>query len=493
MMNSKLKTILANKTKDGGFAFTLTLALGLIMVLVAIAAIIRSQQEKIISSAQRETTRGLSIAQTGVNRYRELIDKNKIIAMYPACVTWNTTTGVCQDGATVQSWYRAANIPGVSPACTGGDTTSIQNATNRQWQDVDASDPSRGQYRLIDYSYNADYNAGTSTYGEPTGTLTVEGRVNQKGTGNTATDAINTATTQLTVEIPIQPGIPLPPVPVNAAISLDSDFNSQDPALWIGSGSATNVGTLTVDGNILFSTNSSCNIPTASGNPTSSNLQNSQTQSIIADPRTLPNPPDLLGSGVTYQTISNTEIMAATELPRPGDSGDGNNYYHYLVEDDLDVSGGDLNIRDGTKVILYVQGNINLEGNVNQNGGSNTSAYLEIYGNYDTGGGSYRYNCAAGVTCPTADIDLAGDIDVKAFIHAPAATVSEKTVGVGSTVDFIGALWVNNWNTPNSTITITPDDQYFYYTTIENMVTANTRVVDPIVFTPSSWNTEEVQ
>ena len=480
MIDSKLKAMLISNTKDRGFAFVLALAMGLIMVLASTAAIIRSQGEKIISSTQRETTRALSAAQTGITRYRDLIDKNKIIALYPACTSWNSTTGVCQDGSSTKSWFRASNIPGISEGCPGGDAANIQGQTNRTWQAIDSSDPTKGQYRLIDYSYTSNYDTGTDSYtSQPIGTVTVEGRVNQGGG--------NIATTRLSIELPIQPGIP--PNPSDAEISLEDKFNSLDPALWIGSSSATSVGNLTVTGNILF-TNNSCTPPAS---PTGAN--------VLAVPRALPNTPALPGSYNIIDSDDDTDpgtpgiqLAAGETLPKSSHSRDSNNFYHYLVRGSLTIPNG-LNINRETKVILYVQGNITFQGNLNKDPDpappdeSNSSAYLEIYGNSGTSG-SYRYNCASGVTCPTTQVTIAGNLDGNAFIHAPAATVT----GSGApNVNLTGAIWVNNWNTPNFNITITPDDKYFNYLTVQSFVTAQNRIVDPILSTPSSWKTEEVQ
>jgi hypothetical protein len=484
MINFKLKTLLISSTKDQGFALILALVAGAVMILATTATIFTLQKENIIQFTEGETSRGLNAAQRGFYRYLKLINSNKFIAQHPACATTWNSSGVCQDSGTAQSWAQAQNIPGISPACPSADATAIKNFTNRDWQDLDPSNSTLGQYRLIDYTFNPNEQPPGSGEYKPFGTLTVEGRVNQKGSGSGATGVVNTATARVKQDIPLQPGLPGVPA---IGVSLGVNFNGLNPAVWIGNGSATAVGTLKVNGNILFS-KTDCSIPTGGGNPDFSNAT-----SIIGDPRTLsgttPNVPTPPLPGV-LNNITNAQLTAAGTLPRAGDTPDpATNYYHYLVQDQLNLGGKPLNIQETTKVILYVQGNITIDGNVNQNQPANSSGHLEIYGNSITGAGN-KYGCAAGVTCPTTGITFGGDVDVKGFIHAPAATVKQNLT---PTVDLTGAIWVNNWNTPNSTITITPDNNYFNYTTIRNMNTANQRLVEPILSPPSSWETEEVQ
>ena len=471
-MNRKLKSLIIGHHKEQGFVFVIALSMGLIMALVGLATLLQSEDENTLATAQQSTSNALNAADTGVTRFRNMIGANKVLAMYPA-------TGS-------NSWTNPAGITGITDACSYNTATAIQNAVNnRDWQNINSSDPSQGQYRLVDYTYTDNYDSGSSSYNSlPFGTLTVEGRV--ASSGNYSQGNMGIGATRVQVILPIQPGIVR--VPSNATISLRPNLNFLDPALWIGSTSTTQVTNLTVNGNILFS-NSTCNLPSGTGDPTDANLGDPNAQSITVKPISLPTPPVL---PATYNTITNSsDLYQPTGEPIPLPSGthtaDGNNYYHYLVEDNLTLTAEGLNIVDGTKVILYVQGNINIQGNVNN--GTNNSAYLEIYGN--TGSSSpYNYGCATGVSCPTQQVTFTGNTNFTGFIHAPGATVT--TTGT-PTVDITGAIWVNNWNTATGNVTISPDDQYFNYSTVQNMINANSRLVEAIIEKPSSWEILEVQ
>ena len=415
-MNPLLKLLLIRRLSEQGFATLTSIAFGLIILLLAIISLVKSHEENIISITQRQKAQGLSAAEAGVARYRELINKNRILSIYDS-----------------SSW-----IPTGQPLCDSN--TTISNAIS-SWQDVDSSDPSLGQYRLVSYDYSiAD---GNPPNGTTTGTLTVEGK-------------INGATAAIKVIIPVRPEAP-------------ADY--LQPALWLGN-SPTSVGNLMViNGNILVrdSSGTGCPRPTA---PTSTNLQNPSIQLIIADPRPLPNIRPQPSSSV-INTVTSADLTSATSLPRSGDRVDANNYYHYRVTDSLNLSNKTIPINPGTKVILYVEGSsITFDGNVRLNE-SNPSPYLEIYGSAST---------------TSIQFSGSGTINVNALIHAPYATV---TTSSSPTVNINGAMWVNNWNASSGNITINPDatsgsPSYSFYSSKPGDDSK------PTISTPTSWETVEV-
>ncbi len=255
-MKTQIASIYRYRPNDKGFAAPLALCLGLVMMLASSTVLVRSQEEKITSKVQNNTNRSLNAAQIGVDRYRDLINQNKIIATYPACATsWNN--GICQDSGAAMSWAKASSITAIDPACPGTGASVVAAATHQNWTNVDDDDKSLGQYRLIDYKFDNTSNIGT---------LVVEGRVNSQA-------EVNTATTRLEVELPVQPGI------VDIKVPLASRFNSMDPTVWIGQSSVTGIGNVTVDGNILLS-NANCTQPTGAEQATASNLHNSNTQAM---------------------------------------------------------------------------------------------------------------------------------------------------------------------------------------------------------------------
>jgi Tfp pilus assembly protein PilX len=517
-MNVLFKALVRTRSKNRGFVIPVVIALGLIMSLLGTISIFQSSDENLTASSQRATARALAAAEIGVTRYRELIDKYKVIAVYDACNgTW--TNADCGDTSGI-SWKQATNIPNIAASCpTDGNTTVAAMAT-RAWQYVDANgdgnvDLDEYQYRLIDYIYTNNY-SGSAYTGQPIGTLVVEGRVNQNNVN--LTNDVNAAVANIEVDLPIQPGIPTPNAEI---IQLEGNFNRFNPALWITgtpggtiNASVTDVNGLEVNGNIII-TDTDCNITGTI--PTTDNLQNSQTNSVIITPiqPSYKYPrvdvdgdgtdevdtdwdQDVNNDGTNDINLINASNVSITSLPRPGDLSetrpDSSVYYHYIVNGNIDLSDQDINIVAGTKVILYVDGNIILTGN--------SADKVDL--NYRTDNNNKSYNLEIYGTDQTNEIRLKGngEINIKALIHAPNAQV---IVEDDPTVTIKGAVWVKDWNGSSSLttpVTISPDDptdttkiseQYSNYTYIKNdLVSAGARVVDPVISTPSRWETKQV-
>ena len=414
-MNFLLKAFLVYRRKsEKGFAIPMVLSLGIIMILLSSITIFKSQEEDIIAITQRSTSRALSAAEAGTARYRELINKNRNLAIYDS-----------------SSWP-----PSGKPICDSN--TTITNAIS-DWQSVDNTDASLGQYRLIGYDY-LDTNNGDPPNDTTRGTLTVEGKVND-------------ATARVKVQIPVRPEDP---------------SDNLQPGLWLG-GSPTNIGNLKVGGNIIVKalSESGCTIPNLTAN-----LENANTQLIIADPRPLPSIPSQPSSSIINE-VTSAQLTSASILPRPGDKADANNFYHYKVTNALNISEKDLKINSGTKVILYVEGDsITFNGNTTVNA-NNSSPYLEIYGSDST---------------TVINFTGSGTININALIHAPEATA---TVSGSPTISIDGAMWVKDWNGSSSnSITITPDEtsgnsSYSFYSSKPAYESK------PTIHRPNSWETVE--
>ena len=480
-MNFLLKAFLVYRRKsEKGFAIPMVLSLGIIMVLLGTVSIFRSSEEDLTAITQRSTSRALNAAEAGVARYRQLLSNYKVIATYNACNSWSGTT--CS--ASGSTWKNPTQLPNIDQSCPNNGSTVVANATTRAWQNIDDSDPSLGQYRLVDYIYDPNYDTATNTYtDQPTGTLIVEGRVNQN-------NAASAAVTRIRVVFPVQPGIP---TPNGEEVTLESNFNSFNPALWLtgstsGSvdASVTNIGDLVVEGNIIV-TDSDCNV--TGSLPNNNNL-------VIVDPRRPPLQPIPTGFIVKSVDAGNLVNNITQTLPCNDNSqgcfhddpeiiteSDGAKtfIYHYRVTGDLVLDNKEIKVSENKKVILYVDGNITLNGNAQLNPSPNTtSANLEIYG-----------------TNNTENINLKGneEIKIKAFIQAPAAKVN---ISDNPKVDFDGSMFVKDWDVQSGVtkeIKITPDDQYFNYKSIKDLSSSSgrPRIVDPIIYKPSEWETVQVE
>lgn len=467
-MNKKLKHALKHRYREQGFALPIVMGMGLIMILIATTLMIRSNGDQTTALAQKATNRGLSAAETGITRYQSLINNNRVIAMY-------SRTGTL-------SWTNASSIPSINN-CPGGGVSQVTAAATTDWQDIDSTDPSKGQYRLVDYTYSP-----TPGVVPGTGTLTVEGRVNQAVTGNTASQTAGTATTRLVASIPVNVGA----------------LNTEVPALWVKNSTITKMGNDKVNGNILIN---SCPPATSA---TSDNLYDPDTQKVIANPVSFPDtpalPPARADGSASYYTL--TDSLFGKTFPRPAvaavpatrrtpaiaavpaDEPAADGYYHYLINDLVDNGNGEITISPGKKVIFYVQGNIDLGGNpdINKTSG-NTPDQMQIYGNTYTSPSSTKYGCTGlslGTTCPTLKVQVGGTGTITAFVHAPDATGSVN--GGGNTNgNFKGSMWLKDWDASsgNSKVKIDASGSYSNYLSSQNMV------VSPLIFPVSSWQRQE--
>jgi hypothetical protein len=511
-MNFLLRAFLIRRSRDGGFAIPMVMALGLIMLLLGIASIYKSSDQKDIATTQRKTSEALSVAEAGVARYVEFLQRNSILALYPYS---DPTTGNDWTQNSLFTCDDSNNLP-----------VAINDFNNFDNQNING-DPDK-QYRLINYTYedgsgNPVAN-GTPPTNDTIGVLDVEGR-SRLGNGF--------ATARLRVEIPVRPenkGVNV----TNATSTLAS--YTHNPTLWIGNynETTTNLGNLKVNsyptatqftygGNIVLSRMKSslgtyaCTIPTTGNPPNANNLNNSSTQRIIADPRDMPAIAPFLPSnnptpvpGDRYRIINsnsdlanmgqgdnNAEIVSNNSNAALGVTTP-NTYYYYSFGDpnsatpkELALDGSDPDKVDrgfstitGTKVILRLNGDLILRNGASINGAVNTpSPFLEIYGGPNTQNIIFQGN---------------QPINIKAFIHAPNATV---TVQNQTQVNITGAVWVNDWQqqgtgtaVPNNS-SITPDtavDQNglshqsnMFYTT------SNSITPKPTIFPPTKWETVE--
>jgi Tfp pilus assembly protein PilX len=497
-MKLLLKVLLFRRARDEGVVIPVVIMLGLIMTLVGIISIYQSGDEKDLAIAKRSSSRALAAAEAGVAYYREFIDKYKTIAVYNACTTtaWNAS-GACNDTAAIRSWKNAATqIPNINASCPTNASTAVAAAATRTWQTL-GTGVTQGQYRLVDYTYtNGTFNAGTSKYDpQPVGTLIVEGRVNQNNTN--LTNEVGASVSRISVDVPIQPGIPNP----DGNTSVDTKLNGFDPALWItrnDPNGVSDVGNLKVNGNIIL-TKTDCTFNTSATLPSATDVYTNTKQTIITTtlaPTTYPMP-----GGASVNDISLADLKNEA-LPIAGDdetsvNGDTVYYYQLTAGDDLDLDDGDIiDIRSGRKVVLYVNGDIDITGNVKVNydykgvAFKNNSSHLEIY-----------------VIKPNADINFGGtgDIQIQALIHAPDATVN--VISGDPKITVIGAMWVKDWNVTTNLTTpfyinaynngaayvSKEEDLYLNYTYVYDYLRdLNAEIADPQIDTPSRWETKEV-
>ena len=518
-MKIKLKFALKNYSSEQGFALPIAVGLGLVMILIGTTMVMRSQSDQMTASAQKATNQGLSAAETGISRFQSLINRNRMIALYGACSNWNSSTQACDDSSIAPppiTWKNASSIPRISNTCPGSPSgvTVVSDAATRDWQNI-GSDLSQGQYRLWDYTYTPDSTnpSGINTPG--IGTLTVDGRVNQVGSGNTASAGIGTATTRLQVKIRV------------------ARPSSTIPGLWVQN-VPQNLSGNKINGDVLVP---GCTLPT--WNPVNPQHSVTSGHTVTANPNAIipdtPPLPDLTKLNTVLASDLNISIWNQT-LPKLGDiSSNGTAYttglallpngptYSYLIDGSLTNSGGSANItlRSGAKIIFYVRGNIDMGGGpiINLNGNASN---MQIYGNtfkrdsdgkiqVGITGPLTKYGCSiatlpaigSGLTdppnnyvslggvCPTTLVAVNGNSSVHALIHAPDATGSVS--GGGGDCDpatnrgFIGALWMKKWDAASgaSNALVCAEGDY------GGLLIANT--IPPLIPSITAWQRQEAQ
>ena len=501
-----LKVLLQRRARDEGFTLPVVIAIGLIMILLGAVNILGAGEENLNALSDSQKNKALAIAEVGVARYRQLLDKNRMLTVYDSN-DWSSVTNTCDISTTISD---------------AADTTN--------WQTVSDGTNDIGQYRLVSYVYDIDgdlttdnnaqfapnddqgntddlitfndipYDPSTGIGYNPRGVLTIKSR-------DTA-NANNVSEAQVQVEIPIR---------IN-----ENDMNNLSPALWIGDSSITNVGSgsnsLILDGDRDSSTNGTAadgNIviskPANGGTPGCDNPSVTANNRTIYDPRPLPTivlPPTDVTKINELNTIPNIgsdslrygqfrgdnnqlqpmlllgakEAVPANHFVWRTDAN-GFDYYFYSPLGDLTIADGQKLATDGqSRVVVYVDNrDINLNGNASLQAGSKlTRGYksvgLQVYVN-----GSQDIN-----------IDPNGKtVTIKALVHAPDSTVNITGNG---TVLIEGAMWVKNWNnTGGANVTIIPDNAgvssdkaYQHYLGTDN------RAAKPITNAPTDWEIQEV-
>ncbi len=492
------RILLLYRTRDRGFTLPMVIGIGLIMVLLSSVALVQSSEENLIAISKDQSSTSLAMAELGIARYRELLNNNRVLAVYSLNhPDWGWTTNNISNQTCDVISNAAGGWADTNPTTGWRDITLNENDFGVDFNDDgDQTDPAVeiGSYKLVNYIYDNDDDSNTAVDDidtdedgifdqtddaanpdNPKGILTVQGRDSDDG-----------SIAQIQVNIPIGVNI--------------EDLNSLDPGIWIHQENLTSPGTIPApSGNIVLykqstGSNRCADTTLAGGIP------------AIRDPRdlpplvTLPDPTpfsplvaadkintlesdggassDDISGDPRYDAVENEIILgtlAVGEVQNSDDTAAGytgdDRYYYYVgtalgTPTDLTINDGQSLITDGTaKVIIYVDGNLNINGNVNITNSSDdaTSKFLEIH-------------VTGNVT-----IDGPGTVDIKGLIHAPQGTVTLSNAPI---VNLTGSIWANNW-TSNGTVNLTTSDYEFYSITPE-------RTPNPLTYAPTGWEQQEV-
>jgi|GEM_PF-2024125 len=493
-----LKILLQRRDRDEGFTLPLVIALGLIMILLGAVNILSASEENLTAISTNQKNEALAIAEVGVARYRQLLDRNRILTVYNSA-DWSTVANTCDINTTI------ANADSVDPV----------------WQQVSNGTENIGRYRIVSYIYDIDGDPSTTNNGQfapnddnPNTTdllaFNDDADYNPRGILTIKSQAEDGSEAQVEVEIPIR---------IN-----EDDMTNLSPALWIGDNSDitdTELGTLILDGNRNNAANGTAVTDDGDGNiviskPAIGNTEGCDNPEVLGgnrvvyDPRPLPPIiPEItdvsLANSITFPNIAsdagrygqfrgtNNQLESMMLLGKKEAStvpvefhklwrtdAEGFNYYFYKIPG-LTIDDTKLATDGQSRVVLYVDGDITLDNDASLQAGSQfvrgyNSIGLQVY------------------VDGTRNININPNgrtVRIKGLIHAPDSTVN---ITGGGTVLVEGAMWVKDWNnTGGAAVTIIPDNAgvgsdkaYQHYIGTDN------RFAKPVTDAPTDWEIQEV-
>jgi hypothetical protein len=523
-----LKSLLQRRARDEGFTLPMVIALGLIMILLGAVSMTTANEENITAISQNSRSDALAIAEVGVARYRELLDRNRTLAVNDSSA-WGTINQVCDD-----------NISSLLPS---GSPLAPTPQTLLDGQDLDNdgnSAESIGSYSLVSYDYT-----NNSTPSIVNGVLDLTSDAannNARGILKVQGTAPDGSEAQIEVEIPVR---------INP-----NDMTNLTPALWIGDSSitATKLGNLTIgNGNLVVSdpavvtgtTRDGCrDFSDANTSDGSANLASTITFStpptttpptpqgiVISDNRNLPsiqkavdnineaenvaiaggdqtndimpNPTGIAGV-VTFASTGDKPYKLASKMLEDGNASPFKSSYCTNIKscryyyNPTSIGGRVYNnvdvITDGVaKTTLLLQEDLRINATTRnikvgdiKAGSTSSFASSDGFEIYVTGSGNDI----------TINATNSSTINIRAFIHAPD---SKLTITGNGTVNIFGSVWVNDFeNTNTGTVNISPDNiktsgaatagdrAYLFYATTPG------RTPKPLTGSPTNWKTEEV-
>ncbi|TAF11212.1 MAG: hypothetical protein EAZ77_01250 [Nostocales cyanobacterium] len=443
------------RSGESGFAVVIAVSLGLIMVLVGLTMTLRSQGDQVTASTQKSTERALAAAEKGIAFYQAFLNSsggNRRLSQYPDCVTRASSSpgAVCSDPSTPsnfnqRSWSNVDNISDIASACNLTNTTQIKTYyASTDWKDVDSSDSSQGQFRLVSYKFYS----GRLTRDPGTGRLIVEGRIKPTQGGNTGSTK---SIARLEVGIPTTPG---------------DVYGIPIPGVWVGGANNTidddGTGRNGVKGDVLVN---NCNIIQANINQMQQNIVgNHKVRKTDLIMPSLPDQPDdrVIGSpaddpnfdsphqdgtiplGAVSGDVTlpvHTDDFSDLSNPKPRDDyfqTDFNGEETYVYSVTSFANNTTLKIKPGEKVAIFLSGSISSNVTITcETEGECNPMDLKIFGTGPVG----------------SEICVNGNRGIDAFILAPnyiagvAGGGNRQLNGVDAG-NFRGAVWVRQWGSP---------------------------------------------
>ncbi|MBW4534855.1 MAG: hypothetical protein KME09_13050 [Pleurocapsa minor HA4230-MV1] len=506
-----LKILLQRRARDEGFTLPMVIALGLVMILLGAVSMTIANEENITAIAQNSRSDALAIAEVGVARYRETLDRNRRLAINDSS-QWGTLTGICNNNTN-----ETTTTDDYFPSLTENVANTIALAEDGQVLNNDGDNTDSfniGSYSLVSYDYSNTNDTFDST--NDTNNSNARGILTVKGTAPDGSEA------QIEAEIPVR-------------INLE-DMNTIAPALWVGSTSPT-LGNLTIgNGNVVIkdpatSTADGCGNFSALASTSRPVISDSRdlppitkittdiadakskwsitTGSVNNFPSTVTEPRTVAGVTTQYKKVIFASTTDKTYKPievgppivaASKDCPNIKKCRYYYDSDPTDTS-----------VLTYTDTDLLTDGIAGTTMLLNRPLKIEATNTVGTG-----QNVKIGSTSPVANdsntfeiyvngnhgitIEVASGrtVTINGFIHAPQSTLTVEGSGI---VNINGSVWVNNFVNSTATVNIspdmitrvaTPDDPstsgrgYRFYSTTAS------RTPRPITGSPTNWKTEQV-
>ncbi len=538
-----LKTLLQRRAQDEGFTLPMVIALGLVMLLLGAVSITIANEENITAITQNSRSDALAIAELGVARYRELLDRNRVLAVNDSS-QWATETQVCNNNVNEPGNAQDDKVPSLVPNVA--NPIALLEDGQVLNNDGDSSDNFNiGSYSLVSYDYtNANNSSVNGVFNLTNDTANNDsiGRLKVKGTAPDGSEA------QIEAEIPIRINLDRK---INSTDRTNGDMTNLAPALWIGNTSPT-LGNLTIgNGNVVIkdsavitgTTRDGCrNFSDTSITDGSQNLASTVTfpvatpqGTVISDSRNLPpitkiinlDPTDITkpadptkppgdvenariapnsSGGTVDQTndlpsVSSGQAIFGVTSDKPYNPVDKTKdcpniklcRYYYDPPNSVSAFPGTANtnlLTDGiarTTLLLDQPLSISATSQNVRVGSTSTISDSDAFEIYVNSNHNITINAGSGRT-----------VTINGFIHAPQSTLTITGSGI---VNINGSVWVNNFVNSTATVNIspdtitrlpTPDNDKTSGKGYEFYSTAASRTPRPITGSPTNWKTEQV-
>ena len=343
-MNTRFKFALIlhlNSDRHQGFALPMAMMVGMVMLVVGITMIVRSQGDQSKAVAQQAKSASIAAAETGLTRVQSMMNDSSVrfIALYPMS-SWSTAMSLANNNTTVTindtGLNSAVNSSAVSLACSTSDAATKINqikaklagllvVANNSLTDIDPNDPSKGKFRLVNYTYTGTSGSMPGSTAQ-TGGLVLEGRTNNAGFGSAS---------RLAVEVPI------------SGTTSVIDTSSTAPGLWLKKGGVndgtafeTSTTTLSNNGarfaaNVLFS---NCDNTLSDDYVQSVQVNRVQTVDATKTAQKTNFPFPNLPANPATSAINLNSIASSITLPRAGDAVGAKGNYHYILDNSANTT-----------------------------------------------------------------------------------------------------------------------------------------------------------